>query len=516
MFSADMARNLGDTIDRSDPQRVAMIDCRDWEHPVERTYAEMDHEAHAVAAGLLAAGLRPGAAIGLCAENRSEYITAFFGIMRAGMVAVPISHRFPTATIGFILNDADVVLTFCDAVGRAQLPKGAPLIEFDAAGAAGFAAFVQPDRPYAVHEAPDEAFAMVLYTSGSTGMPKGVPLTHGGHLWVLEMRMKAFRAGPQRVLVVAPMYHMNALCTSLYTLAVGSTVILLPKFDARRFTEAIERFTCDVVTIVPTMLAMMLLEPETLDRTNLASVKTLRMGSAPVSDRLWDEAHRLFPGAFIQNAYGTTEAGPAVFGPDPKGNAFPPGACGWPLPGIDLRLVDERGADADEGVLWMRSPANSPGYLNLPEKTAAVFTKDNWYVSGDIFKRDAIGAFHFVGRADDMFVCGGENIYPSEVEITLELHPEIIQSCVVPVSDDIKGAKPFAFVVREQRSTLTEDAVRAFSLEKGPAYRHPRAVIFLRELPYAGPGKIDRRSLQADAQRIWNERENRQDTASQR
>jgi len=327
--------------------------------------------------------------------------------------------------------------------------------------------------------------------------------------------MATFRAaGPQRVLVVAPMYHMNALCTSLYTLAVGSTEILLPKFDARRFIEAIERFNCDVVTIVPTMLAMMLLEPDVLDRTDLSSVKTLRMGSAPVSDRLWDEAHRLFPGAFIQNAYGTTEAGPAVFGPDPKGNAYPPGACGWPLPGIGVRLVDERGEDAQEGVLWMRSPANSPGYLNLPERSAAVFTTENWYISGDIFKRDEIGAYHFVGRADDMFVCGGENIYPSEVEITLELHPEIIQACVVPVSDDIKGAKPFAFVVTEQGSSLTEDAVRKFALEKAPAFRHPRGVIFLRELPYAGPGKIDRRSLQTDAQRIWSERESRQDTAA--
>ncbi len=512
-----MTRNLGDTIDRSDPQRVAVIDCRSWEQPRERTYGDIDREAHAVAAGLLAAGLQPGAAIGICAENRSEYITAFFGIMRAGMVAVPISHRFPTATIEYIINDAGVALTFCDAVGREQLPQNVPVVVFDGGEGTGFATFIRPDASYDLFDAPDEAFAMVLYTSGSTGMPKGVPLTHGGHLWVLEMRMKAFRAaGLQRVLVVAPMYHMNALCTSLYTLSVGSTEILLPRFDTRRFIEAIERFTCDVVTIVPTMLAMMLLEPDVLERTNLSSVKTLRMGSAPVSERLWEEANRLFPGAFIQNAYGTTEAGPAVFGPDPQGHAYPPGACGWPLPGIDVRLVDEHGNDADEGVLWMRSPANSPGYLNLPERTAAVFTGQGWYVSGDIFKRDGIGAYHFVGRADDMFVCGGENIYPSEVEITLELHPEIIQTCVVPVSDDIKGAKPFAFVVREAGSTLTEDDVRTFALAKGPAYRHPRAVVFLRELPYAGPGKIDRRSLQADAQRIWQERESRQDTASRR
>ena len=510
-----MARNLGDTIDRSDPQRVAVIDCREWDHPIDRTYGDIDREAHAVAAGLLAAGLKPGAAIGICAENRSDYISAFFGIMRAGMVAVPISQRFPTATIEFILKDSGVVLTFCDAAGRKQLPAGIAAVEFDGTGASSFASFIRPDTPYAVYDAPDDAYAMVLYTSGSTGMPKGVPLTHGGHLWVIEMRMKAFRsAGPQRVLVVAPMYHMNALCTSLYTLAVGSTEILLPRFETRRFIEAIERFKCDVVTIVPTMLAMMLLEPDVLEKTDLSPVKTLRMGSAPVSDRLWDEANRLFPGAFIQNAYGTTEAGPAVFGPDPQGHAYPPGACGWPLAGIDIRLVDEAGNDADEGVLWMRSPANSPGYLNLPEKTAAVFTPENWYKSGDIFKRDEIGAFHFVGRADDMFVCGGENIYPSEVEITLELHPQIIQSCVVPVSDDIKGAKPFAFVVREAGSTLTEDDVRKFSLEKGPAYRHPRAVVFLRELPYAGPGKVDRRALQAEAQRIWNERESRQETAS--
>ena len=199
------------------------------------------------------------------------------------------------------------------------------------------------------------------------------------------------------------------------------------------------------------------------------------------------------------NGYGTTEAGPVVFGPR-DGATPPPLSVGWPSPGVDLKLIDDNGDEADQGVLWHRTPATMRAYINLPEKTREVLTEDGWYISGDVFRRSEDGAYYFVGRSDDMFNCGGENIYPGEVEALLVSHPDVIAACVVPVPDDIKGAKPVAYVVARPGSPLDPEALKHYTLENGPAYRHPRAITVLDELPLAGPGKIDRRTLRERAE----------------
>jgi acyl-CoA synthetase (AMP-forming)/AMP-acid ligase II len=144
------------------------------------------------------------------------------------------------------------------------------------------------------------------------------------------------------------------------------------------------------------------------------------------------------------------------------------------------------------------------GYLNLPDKTAQVLTSDGWYKSGDVFERDETGAYAFVGRTDDMFVCGGENIYPGEVESMLERHAGIAQACVVPVPDEIKGEKPFAFVVLRAGAELTEEDVKRFALDNAPAYQHPRGVIFMAELPLATTNKVDRKALGKLARERWS------------
>ena len=184
-----------------------------------------------------------------------------------------------------------------------------------------------------------------------------------------------------------------------------------------------------------------------------------------------------------------------MFGPHPDGRSKPDLALGWPRPQVEVRVVGSDGREADEGMLWIRTPANMTGYLNLPEKTREVLTSDGWYISGDIVRRDETGAYYFVGRADDMFVCGGENIYPGEVEALLERHADIIQACVVPIPDEIKHEKPFAFIVARPHSRLTEDEVKRYALEHAPAYQHPRHVVFMPELPLASTGKVDRVAL---------------------
>jgi long-chain acyl-CoA synthetase len=243
------------------------------------------------------------------------------------------------------------------------------------------------------------------------------------------------------------------------------------------------------------MIAMMLRETELLARSDLSSVRAVRMGSAPVSPGLIEAVRRTFPEATVGNAYGTTEAGPVVFAPHPDGRPTPDLALGVPHPEVELRLVADGVVDPDEGVLQMRCPAVMNGYHNLPEATARAVTADGFYNTGDVFRRDRDGFFYFVGRADDMFVSGGENIYPGEVEKLLERHPDIHQAAVVPVDDELKYKKPVAFVVPRPGAAPSEDAVKEFALANAAPYLHPRRVWFLPEMPLAGTNKIDRRAL---------------------
>jgi acyl-CoA synthetase (AMP-forming)/AMP-acid ligase II len=427
-------------------------------------------------------------------------MVSYLGILRAGMIAVPVNYKFPAEIVAFILQDSEVKLVLCDDERRADLDVSITVVSFDQ----DFQQMLDPG-PFDIATPDDDAVAMILYTSGSTGRPKGVPLTHNGHLWALRMRTE--RGGPydhHRLLVAAPLYHMNALCVSLFAYGARACVVLLPEFTPQRYAAAIERFRCTWITSVPTMLAMCMAEKGLMENTDLSSVSIVRMGSAPVSPKLWAQIEKLFPDANVVNGYGTTEAGPVVFGPSPD-RPLPKISVGWPAPGVDVKLIDRDGNEAEQGNLWHRTPALMPGYLNLPEKTRETVTEDGWYISGDVFRRDENGAYFFVGRDDDMFVCGGENVYPGEVEAVLVGHPDIEQACVVAVPDEIKGEKPIAFVVLKNGAQLDEEAVKQHVLANAPAYQHPRLVSFVEHLPLAGPGKVDRKQMEQRGLDLWQD-----------
>jgi long-chain acyl-CoA synthetase len=493
--------NLGNLTDRSkDPDKIALIDLVDWEHPREYTHRDIDRLANACARGVLARGLQRGEAVAILSANRAEFLIAYLGVMRAGLIAVPVNYKFPRETIDFVLRDSASKLVFCDAERRSSVPDDLAAVNFDSA--VEWKASLDPGDFVSVHPGADE-IAMILYTSGSTGRPKGVPLSHAGQLWAVATRLKGGPYDDDRLIVAAPLFHMNGLGSSKFVFAAHASMVLLPQFDARHYIEAVARYRVTWLTSVPTMLALLVREKSLLEKSDLSSVRYVRTGSAPTTQKLIDDIRAVFPAAVLSISYGTTEAGPVMFGPHPEGRRKPDIALGWPLPQVEVRIVDEHGRDATEGVLWIRTPANMTGYLNLPEKSREVLTKDGWYISGDVFRRDEAGAYHFVGRADDMFVCGGENIYPGEVEHLLERHPEIQQACVVPVPDEIKGEKPFAFVVLRAGATIDEDGVKQYALANAPAYQHPRRVVVMSELPLAGTNKIDRKLLAQRARDIW-------------
>jgi long-chain acyl-CoA synthetase len=486
--------NLGDLIRRDrDLGKIAIIDLGGESSPREFSFAQIDAMANGVARALAKRGLQRGDRIALLAANHAEYIAAYYGIMRAGFVAVPVNFKFPRDTIHFIIRDSGAKLVFCDAPRAADCPAGIASVTFGAA----FDVFLDPGPFDAIVPAQDEP-AMFLYTSGSTGAPKGVVLSHQSHIWVVETRL-APDLDRHRYLIAAPLYHMNALALAKLACAAHATIVLLPQFSAPAYIAAIGQYRCTWLTAVPPMIAMMLRETAALKATDLSSVEFVRMGSAPVSASLMAALREALPRAAVTNAYGTTEAGPVVFGPHPKGLPQPELSVGYPHPKVALRLVDDDDRDAAQGVLEMKCPALMLGYHNHPDVKPPI-TADGFYITGDVFRRDADGFHYFVGRTDDMFVSGGENIYPADVERMLERHPDIAQAAVVPVDDDIKGQKPVAFVIKKPGRALDAEAVKRFALANAPAYQHPRFVWFVDELPLASTNKLDRAALHAMAQ----------------
>jgi long-chain acyl-CoA synthetase len=417
--------------------------------------------------------------------------------MRAGLVAVPVSIKLPRETIDHIHRDARIGLMLADAEGAAKAPGLATLrIDDDSQ----WSALLAPG-PFESASMRVEEFATILYTSGSTGRPKGVPLTHGGYVWTIEQLASS---GPpmqgKRALVAAPLFHMNALVVSLLAAKCGATTVLMQRFSGADYLKAAARLHCHVLTSVPTMLALAARETQLLQSLDLSHVETIFTGSAPSTDALFDRVAQMFPNARVMNGYGTTEAGPVVFGAHPQGLARPKLSLGYPVSSVEWRLED--GPDATQGVLWLRSKAVMPGYLNLAQETGKRI-RDGWYDTGDVMRRDENGFFFFVGRNDDMFVCGGENIYPGEVEKLLETHPAVAQAVVVPVPDEIKGQLPVAFVVVKSGARLTEDELKQHALRHAPAYQHPRQVLFVDEMPLAGTNKVDRTLLKDQAARSF-------------
>ena len=493
-----MFTNLGDLIRRdADPSKLAIIDLGGEEKLAEYTFAELDAMTTGVARALSKRGLSRGDRIAILSMNRAEYLAAYYGIMRAGFVAVPVNYRFPRETIRYIVNDCGARLVFCDMDRRDDVPDGIPAVVFGDPGDEGFGRFVDPGPFETVVPAEGEP-AMFLYTSGSTGKPKGVVLSHQSHLWVVETRLTP-DLERHRYLIAAPLYHMNALALAKLACAAHATIVLLPRFEARAYIDAITRYRPTWLTAVPPMIAMMLRERDAMAKADLSSVEFIRMGSAPVSASLMAAIRAAFPKAAVTNAYGTTEAGMIVFGPHPNGLPQPESSVGAKHPKIELRLVDGDNRDAEQGVLEMKAPAVMNGYYNRPDVPDPI-TPDSFYVTGDVFRRDKDGFYYFVGRTDDMFVSGGENIYPADVERMLERHPAVGQAVVIPVDDDIKGTKPVAFVIPRAGQKPTEDEIKQFALKHAPAYQHPRFVWFVDELPLASTNKVDRAVLKKIAQ----------------
>jgi len=479
---------------------TAIVDLTRQAAPRMVSYGALDRGADAFARGLARAGFGRGARVGILAHNRVEYFEVFLGAMKAGAVPLPLNIRLADAVLAGLIaaNDLDLLVGDADCVARVAGQVACPVIVFDGEGAGGYDAFKDDGIFDAVRLDPADVI-MQPFTSGTTGLPRGIVLTAANVAWAYRQTMPPGRAPDPTVAatVAHPLYHKNAMLGSKHILMNGGRVVMMDRFVPALFADAIGRYAVTKVHTVPTMMAKLMAEPGLVAGIDQRSIREIHMGSAPVSRRLFDEIKAAFPKAYVRSSYGVTEAGPMQFGEHPEGVPRPPMSIGYPMREVQVRLVG--GATPDEGVLLIKNPGVMKGYYKDPERTAARFDAEGWYVTGDILRRDAQGFYYFVGRGDDMFVVSGNNLYPATVEETLLKHPAVAAAAVIAVPDEIRGHVPWAYVVLRPGTVADEEEIKRFCLASAPPYQHPRRVRILPELPLAGTNKVDLRALRAMA-----------------
>jgi len=508
----------------------------------ETSYEELETEANQLANGLVELGVEPGDRVGLYIPNEPLFPVAYYGVIKTGAIAVPLNLRMDTDTLGYVLDDSAIDVM----ISSAYIPEDDPGIAWpvDLAEQAGVETLLMPgrsdegrgvrnyshltaDQPteFDIVERDHGDIAAQPYTSGTTGKPKGVMLSHENLLSAIESYDKSGLGidADFTLVVVLPLFHIYALNALLSTfLARGAHLDLQPRPEAESLLGAIDQHDAEVFAGVPALYTQMFRtwreNPEAYD---LSSLEYVVCAAAPLAE----EVRRTIQdewGVVMVEGWGMTETAPAGTIEPVAGVRKEAGCVGPPLPGVELKITDPEthetlvhpddiepvpSADIDfddeesvTGELAIRGDSVFEGYHNRPEKTEAVFDDNGWFYTGDIARIDEDGYVWMVDRADDMILSGGNNIYPAEVEDALYEHPDIAEAAVVAAPHEVKGEAPVAFVVLEEESDVTETDLRRFALEHVASYAHPRRVFFVEELPRSATQKVQRFRLTQDAE----------------
>jgi long-chain acyl-CoA synthetase len=483
---------------------------------VALTYAQVEERADKLAAALAALGIARGDTVLLLYPNDHRFVEIFLGVPRIGAVPVLGNVKLGTETLAYIASHCEAsVLVSHASVGEkirdvlADVPsiRHAIVAGGGVPGAHDYEELIDGVGVGAgAVDADPRELGLLMYTSGSSGRPKGVMLSHENTLWQARSSARVMMFDDEdKALVFGPLYHANALWSCMLPmLYVGGGLAVLDGFDPPGALAAIERYRPTFTSGTPSMFTLLLNEHDRNPVHDVSSLELLMCGSAPVPEELMVALNERF-GCEVVEGYGLTEGGATL--ETPRWGIKKLGSTGLPVPESEVRVADlddpSRDCDADEvGELWTRSPANAIGYLKQSDVTAERFTPDGWLRTGDLVRRDADGYFSIAGRKDDMINIGGENVYPKEVETILLQHPEVDDVAVVPTAHKVKGAAPVAWVVRRGAQPVDEEELKRFFFERGPAYAHPRRIFFVDELPVSGTNKIDRKWLTEEAARL--------------
>ncbi|MEW8979398.1 MAG: long-chain fatty acid--CoA ligase [Symbiobacterium sp.] len=472
-------------------------------------------------------GIRKGDRVGIILPNSPQNVIATFACQRIGAIPVQFNPLYVAREIAYQVRDSgsrlmitlDLFWQKVREAGGAEAYIWTGVQDFlnfplnflyrmkakppriPASDAAHFMDLLQesPDAIQVAPVEPKEDLAVLLYTGGTTGVSKGVMLTHSNITANITQIREWIGMDDSRhhtVLAVLPMFHSYGFTAAVNTgLATGSTVVLVPRFEAGDLLKTIAKYRPTIFPGVPTMYVGLLNHPD-VGKYDLSSIELCVTGAASMPVELLQKFEQV-TGATIMEGYGLTETSPVTHA-NPRTGKRIPGSVGLPYPGTDVRIVDlETGEDlppGGEGEVVIRGPQVMKGYWNKPEETAATL-RDGWLYTGDIGRMDEDGYLYIVDRKKDMIIAGGFNIYPREIDEVLYQHPAVLEACAVGVPDAYRGETVKAFVVLKPGMHATEQEILDFCRERLAAYKRPRSVEFLPELPKSTVGKVLRREL---------------------
>jgi long-chain acyl-CoA synthetase len=469
------------------------------------SFAELDAAAARLATFLETEGVRAGDRVGLMLGNIPAFAVVYYGILRIGAVVVPINPLLSEREVQFYLSNSGARILFgseqfaAAGVAGAQAANARHWLVDDCSLAALTEGLTPHPRPVVL---PDDATAVILHTSGTTGTPKGAELTHGGlnRNQAITARRLLQIGHSDVVMGCLPLFHVFGMTCGLNAaVSSGATLTLIPRFDPQKALAVIERDRVTVFEGVPTMYSA-LLNAADGSPSDTGSLRTCASGGASLPVSVLRRFEAKF-GAVVLEGYGLSETSPvASFNhPDARRKA---GSIGTPIEGVEMRVVDDAGNEVpqgQDGEIQIRGHNVMKGYWRLPEKTAAAIV-DGWFASGDIGRVDEDGFYFIVDRKKELIIRGGFNVYPREVEEVLYEHPAIAEAAVIGIAHELLGEEIGAAVVLKNGATATAAEVIAFVKDRIAAYKYPRQVWFVEELPKGATGKVLRRKVQAPQQ----------------
>jgi malonyl-CoA/methylmalonyl-CoA synthetase len=465
------------------------------------TYADLDRETARVAAFLVGLGLKPGDRVAAQIEKSPQGLFLYLGTLRAGLCFLPLNTAYQKAEIEYFLSDAKPAVFVCDPsrvegyCAIVETTKVAHLLTLDIHGAGSLADGVSRARPeFTDVPLQDGDLAVIIYTSGTTGRSKGAMVTHGNLTSNAAVLKDYWRFTDRDVLIHAlPVFHVHGLFVAVHPiLLAGARMIFQRKFDPKAVLGAVPRATA--LMGVPTFYVRLLAEPA-LTREAVKGMRLFVSGSAPLLLDTFAE-WQARTGQTILERYGMSEAG--MITSNPYDGERRGGTVGFPLPGVSVRVVksDDRLLGAGEpGAIQIKGPNVFAGYWRMPDKTREEFTADGWFRTGDVGQWSEDGYLSIVGRAKDLIISGGFNVYPKEIELVIDAIPGVVESAVVGVPHPDFGEAVTAAVVKQKGAALTEADVIARVKEEIAGFKVPKRVRFVEELPRNAMGKVQKSLL---------------------
>jgi long-chain acyl-CoA synthetase len=473
---------------------------------VELTYSVLDGSSARIAALLRAKGLEGGDRVGLMLPNVPYFPAIYYAILRAGGVVVPMNVLLKGREVKFYLEDSGAKLLFAwhgfaEAAEKGAGEAGAEVVLVQPGEFEQLVMQHEPDTGMAEPDGDDTA--VILYTSGTTGTPKGAELTHSNlrrNCTVTQTTLGEF-SHEDVLLGALPLFHsFGQTCTMNGAVAIGACVTMLPRFDPEKALEIIERDKVTVFQGVPTMYNAML-HADAAGSVDASCLRLCMSGGAAIPVELIRGFEDRF-GCAILEGYGLSETSPVASFNHPD-RERKPGSIGTPIEGVEMQVWDDDGnevAQGEVGEIVIRGHNVMKGYWERSDATQEAVTKDGWFRSGDMAKMDEDGYFFIVDRKKDLIIRGGYNVYPREVEEVLYEHPAIQEAAVVGVPDESLGEEVGAVVVLKKGESLDADEVKAYVKEQVAAYKYPRKVWFADELPKGPTGKILKREIEVPEQ----------------